>query len=234
MTGKETLEQNLNTKFSEAGAVKKFSGNTIICHLPQQGETCPPFLQLLNFNRQAAILPFASKIACLPPSSYHVTIFDLCNEGRRDGERWPQGIARDIPIDNCNRLIAERLLAAQLPPVTNLRMVAAQDSGEALGRTLRIPLVPATPQDAEALRVVRSAYAAATGIGLEKPDTYAFHITLAYVVRPLDASEEEAAQALLTQLGDAVRHLAEPVTLGPPEYCTFADMFHFQRHFFLG
>lgn len=221
-------------KFAADGRVLPFAGSTVVCHLAQQGPESGVFEVLLDFYRMARWTGFGPKVTLLPPSSYHMTVIGCATDAGREIGKWPAGIALDAPIEECNRIVGERLRHADLPLISPIRMqVDSGDSGYD-GNTLRIPLEPVDQAEFERLEGLRASIARAIGIAEPVPGAYQFHITLGYVTRPFSSAEQQEAIEVLLDWKQRIAQAAPMVTLGAPEYCTFDDMFAFKRQFFLG
>lgn len=74
---------DVGSKFDADGRVRPFAGNTVVCHLPQQGEHADAFEAMLDIYREAPSHPFMRKVALLPPSSYHMTVMGGANDTPR-------------------------------------------------------------------------------------------------------------------------------------------------------
>lgn len=232
--GAREAPRDVGRKFEADGRVRRFAGSTVICHLPQQGPDSAAFDVLLDFYRAAPGHGFARRIALLPPSSYHMTVFGGVNDIGRNSKTWPAGIPIDTPIGDCNRIIGERLQAAGLPRIERLAMkVDANDSGDD-GNTLRIPLTPADAGELARIEDLRAAIARTIGVPVPVSGTYQFHITLAYTIAPFDEAERRDALAVMAEWKRRLVRRVPVIALGTPEYCTFEDMFAFKREFYVG
>lgn len=211
-------------KFAADGRPLYFPGCTIICHVA----LFTPLSKLLigirdEFKRQ----PYAHKLAFLPPSSYHMTVFEGDSPGRRKPLGWFQGVALNASRADVARHVAERLRAfdldCQLP--LKLRVNAARPY------SVGIPLVPADDREETKLRRLRNRLADHLQFRLPTHGAYQFHITLAYLLQPLSSDEAAMHRVLVNEfLGQLSRDL--PVLeLGAPEFCLFQDMFAFDGQF---
>ena len=52
----------------------------------------------------------------LPPSSWHMTVFDGVCDGNRNGERWPGDLDREAPLLEINQTFEARLKAGRFGP----------------------------------------------------------------------------------------------------------------------
>ena len=104
-------------KFSLQGDVLPFPGDTIICHIAQFTQLSKDLIALRDSLKA---LPHATtKFRYLPPSSYHMTVFECDSIGRRKPGIWFE----DLPLDASRKLVEEYLVArlkdfdldAQLP-----------------------------------------------------------------------------------------------------------------------
>jgi hypothetical protein len=221
-------------KFYANGKVKPFAGNTVICHLPQQGAESLAFNALLDIYRAAIDYPFLSNATLLPPSSYHMTVFGGANDqGRGKGGQWPQNLAADLPLADCNRIVGERLRGLRLNTSLPIRMRVDMEAATPEGAALILPLKPADSLENNKLRTLRHRLSEATGITIPDQDTYGFHISSGYWITPLSTEQAVAFDKARHEWRSAVDKAAPVIALGAPEYCIFKDMFAFERQFYL-
>lgn len=201
-------------KFSPQGAVLSWPGNTILCHIdPASAQHAA--ITSMQADLQAG--PLAEAYTFLPPASFHMTVF----QGISNGKDWPQDVSKDVTLEAATDILAKRL--DNIP-------VAQQFTVRPLGvfGGFGLRLIGATPQDEETLRATRRILRDATGIAPHGYETYAFHITLGYLLRWLTPHE---AQDVI-DLSEAVfaRHAqdVQTIPLGPLEFCTFENMHHFK------
>ena len=98
---------------------------------------------------------------------------------------------------------------------------------------IAIELEPADEGEERAIRALRQRLAATLSFDRSAPDTYTFHITLAYFLRFPDASEKARLESLMTEEIQDMAKSLEPFRVGPPEFCYFNDMFAFSRRLYL-
>ncbi len=223
--------KDVGRKFLPDGRVRGFAGNTIICHLPQQGPGYAVFDRLLDIYRDLPTLRFARKVTALPTSSYHMTIFGGANDQGRETQPWPTGVPLDAPIESVNTELARRLAGIRLGVELPFRMVVDDRLPVDRVSPITLPLRPADEREAAKLKQARDRLAEALGMHAPDHDRYRFHITIGYQIEWFTAAEEaEYARAL-----DGWRsHLIGQGVVfdfGAPEYCVFDDMFAFRRQF---
>lgn len=225
--GRPTTE--VGRKFLADGRVSPFHGNTIVCHIPQQGEHAACFNALLDIYRDLPARPFAANITALPPSSYHMTLFDGANETARTAGLWPPGLALDSSIEDCHREVGRRLEGFALDTPLPIRMRVDPEGTGIAGNALTIPLLPVDEAENARLRRLRDRLSAATGIRSPRHDQYRFHISLAYVLWALSATQAQAVRQAMGEWMAMVAAASPLIQLGAPEFCTFKDMFAFNR-----
>lgn len=225
---------DLGRKFATDGRVLPFEGNTIICHLPQQGDGSAAFDALLDIYRAFPSEPWARKLTALPPSSYHMTIFGGANDKTRRYPIWPANLPLDVPIAECNRILGERLRAFRLgEDAAPYRMRVDMDPPSEKDAPLPLRLLIADEDTETRLRRLRNRLAETLGIREPNHDSYRFHITLGYQVASLSPDEDAAWRQSLANWKAAIAKRVPIIELGNPEYCVLKDMFAFKRQFFL-
>jgi hypothetical protein len=225
---------DVGRKFYPDGRVHPFPGATIVCHVDQQGPNAAYFNALLDVFREAPRYAFARKVAFVPPSSYHMTVFDLVTDEARTADRWPDGLALDATLQECNAFLAERLRAFHLETEPQFRMRLSVYVPAERERTLAIRLQPVDAAEEARIRRLRDRLSNALGIRAPNHDTYGFHTTLGYYLRWLSAAELAECRGAMEAWQAQVAAASPQILLAPLEFCTFRDMFAFERQFFLG
>lgn len=229
----DAFTSEVGRKFKPDGTVHPFRGNTIICHVDQQGPNSGLFEALLDIYRQLPTLGFAQKFTPLPPSSYHMTIFGGANHPERKPGLWPTSIPLDTPIEECTRILWARLQQAKLGNLAPIRMrvdLSAPVEGE---KPFTIRLLPIDEAENERLRVLRNALSELFEIRAPNHDVYRFHITLAYLIRELTPNEQRSFRDFYIEQHARLAERCPVLEFGQPEYCSLEDMFHFKRLAFL-
>jgi hypothetical protein len=222
---------DVGRKFFANGRVRPFAGNTIICHIPQQGEGFTAFDSLVDIYRDLPTRSFSRKVAVLPTSSYHMTIFSGADDQSREGAGWPSDIPRSTSIEECNAIFAQRLEAFRTECQTPIRMTLDEAATQPELITLRLKPI----NDAENLKLRRFRDRLADFLKIRTPshDSYRFHITIGYQLDWLTAAElAEFVEAVREWKSNIMKRAGE-FTLGTPEYCEFKDMYSFERKLML-
>lgn len=220
-------------KFYSDGRVRPFRGNTIVCHVDQQGPNSAFFEALLDIYRQFPSLRSAPKITALPPSSYHMTIFGGANHPERRPGLWPASIPLDTPIEECTRILGERLKKAGLGSVAPIRMRVDKSDAAEGEKPFTIRLLPIDDLENHRLRTLRNRLSEILEIRAPDHDAYRFHVTLAYLIRALDQEEQREFRAAYIAGHKEIAQRCPIIELNSPEYCSIEDMFHFKRLLYL-
>lgn len=227
------LPADVGRKFARDGTVLPFAGNTVLCHLPQHGADAEPFRALMDLYRVLPVQAFAARFVPLPSHSLHMTVFGGANDQDRVGANWPAGVPRTLSIEQCTRLLTERLAHFDSELTMPITMAVDPMEGMAGDERLTIYLRPSDDGQKARLADVRNRLSALLGIRNASHDSYQFHITLAYRTQPMSQDEAQAFKGFRTQWHRTMAQRCPEIRLGPLEFCAFADMFHFDRRLFL-
>lgn len=231
--GRPAYPPDVGGKFDPDGRPHPFAGNTIVCHLDQQGERSAAFDALLDLYREAPALPFARKVGWLPPSSYHVTIFGGANDRPRLKTTWPADLPLDLPMAECDRLLGERLRDFKLDCALPIRLKVDLDQVQDPARPLTLLLLPVDAAEEAKLRGLRDRLSRRLAIRSPSHDAYRFHVSLGYPIAWFTDAEKAAFATVWRRWAHAVAARSPVIELGAPEYCLFDDMFAFHRQFYL-
>jgi hypothetical protein len=218
-------------KFDLDGNAQQFPGNTFVCHLASSAHLYPtlePLISSLNALHEKLSKSHLSHLyQVLPPSSWHVTVFEGVLDKRRQPGYWPADLSMEAPVEECNALFEKKLasfdLQAQLPYRFQITKVGALDNG------ISLRLEPHTAANA-ALRNLRDQLSDLLQIRARSHDNYGFHITLAYALTYLDDEQHNELMALLV---DHLRDMPKEVELDRPAFCSFETMLEFKPILFL-
>ncbi|KAH0489691.1 hypothetical protein TgHK011_010109 [Trichoderma gracile] len=212
-------------KFDTNGNVLPFPGNTIISHLPQDSHL---YKALLPIHEKLQQSRFTKSYALLPPTSWHMTIFEgVCDQRRKPGI-WPNDLPLDAPLQRCHDLFHEKLSDFDLRIKPPLKMAVTGIIMSKAG--IRLDLRPIDAAEEKRLRGFRDRLSELLQIRAKGHESYVFHLALAYRVVPISKNDGEELAALLQECYNKIPHEFE---LGIPEFCYFDDMFAFHRQFYL-
>lgn len=211
-------------KFDASGGVLRFPGNTFICHIPRDGEADAALCEA-SLALQAG--PLAGAFSFLPPSSFHMTVFEGVTDAHRRDARWPEGLAPDTGLSEVTARFSTAAAELALPAKQRIRPLGIFGG-------FSVAVCGASPKDGASLRDTRLLLREATAI--RRPDfaSYDFHITLAYPLRWLTADEAEAVMDLSERIFATLHNRAPRIGLGAVEFCVFEDMHAFHRVRLLG
>ena len=80
-------------KFDDRGNPLPFPGCTIICNIPLNTDLSD---QIINFQKNIENFNPEKTYFYLPPSSFHMTLFDCCNLNTKNTNYWPSDIDLDM------------------------------------------------------------------------------------------------------------------------------------------
>lgn len=221
---------SVGRKFNADGSPCSFPGNTIISHIP----LATPLSDALTAVRDTlAAGGYAPCLALLPPSSYHMTVFEGVTESSRRRGVWPADLPIDAPLAAAHRQLEQRLEGFALDCALPLRMRLDAFSLERdPGATIR--LLPLDEQENRKLRRLRDRLSARLRVRAPDHDEYGFHITLAYLVDWMTPEQRREYIAVQSDCFNMLQKRVPMIELGAPEFCVFYDMFAFDTRFRVG
>ncbi|KAJ7210684.1 RNA ligase/cyclic nucleotide phosphodiesterase [Mycena haematopus] len=197
-------------KFDPEGNVQRYPGNTIICHLSPSSELHKSLLELQDKLKSSH---FSHLYALLPPSSWHMTIFEGVCEVHQPG-RWPDDLPDDASLAELSSF------DLQCDPPYHLTVIEFRPLSTA---GIGVHIEPSTPEENARLRHLRDQLSKLLHIRTKDHETYVFHLSVAYMLR----------FELMNLLADHFKGMPKQFELGPPEFCAFEDMFTFNRLVYL-
>ena len=220
----ENWSSPIGIKFNADGTLRRFAGNTVICPVAADH---PAFPLLCFLQKEFTTRIYTSKFALLPPSSFHMTVFEGVCDQVRNPERWPNQLDIGTPLNKVHRFFSDHLEYLSAPPSVTM---AIKD----IFYHPTIALCGATATDNVNLRQFRDLLA--NTLGLRTPDhaEYQFHITLGYTLYQLDNNEKKQAAADIKALLSLPEVRDFQFELPDPEFCHFEDMGRFNRQFVIG
>jgi hypothetical protein len=183
-----------SNKFYRDGRVRTFPGNTIVCHLA----ALTPLIERIDklyerlVNAEAAL-----NYTLLPPSSWHMTVLDGVCDKERWAERWPEHFDRRLSLSEIHESFESRLKAERFGP--KLTFAMRVEGFWPLHKIMAIQLTPADDKEAQAIRNLRLRLSHTLGFACSNPDTYSFHISLAYLIKRCSGRQMTQLKELLAE-----------------------------------
>lgn len=205
------------SKFAPDGTARHFPGNTIISFVPPGS----PEAQLLEQASGHLGEALAADFVTLPPSSWHMTVFELLCDQVRDAAHWSRFLDLDAPLDTVDEFFAGRVPTVATPDQINMRFERIFVGEHALG----VQIEPEDSATADVLREYRQGLSEATGVRFPNHDSYRFHVTLAYALQRSDGQGQHDFDSVAER---AERDLAGARFAMPQPVLTyFSDMTDF-------
>ncbi|OLP44404.1 DUF1868 domain-containing protein [Rhizobium oryziradicis] len=214
----EGASRHLGIRFNQEGKFLPEPGNTIVCHLT---EGSPNRQAISNARSRYMSMVEADRLAFTAESSLHMTLFQGIIEYRRALPYWPADIPLETPIDDMTEILAQRLEHFRKGPSFRVHVTHMLPTG--------LQVEGVTAQDRAAMAEWRNRLADLFGYRHPDHDSYQFHITFAYVIRPLSEQALFQWQSMLGEVRDELRAQFDHIELDPPAFCAFEDMHHFEE-----
>jgi hypothetical protein len=206
-------------KFDPDGNVQHFPGNTIISPLSNSTELYSSLMILYNRLKQD---PLSDLYRPLPPSSWHMTVFEGSLDEKREPGYWPSNLALNASIEECTALFENELSSFDLQTDLPYHLSIVGFIPLEVGIALHIEPHKA---DNTALRGLRDRLADLLQIRQPDHKRYGFHLGMAYLLRHLTDDQKSKLTSLLM---DHFRDMPKEFELGPPKFCRFENMLAFE------
>lgn len=205
-------------KFNTDGSVQRWPGNTFICHVDAQSAA---HKHLRALQEEIKMSRFARFFTFLPPSSFHMTVFEGVSPGVTDTAFIPHGANAEMTRDELSANILQSIDDIYLEPAQSVQMVSLF-----CAQGLRVSRVGELGDGP--LREARDTLRTATGISPSAFAEYKFHITLAYLLEWLTEPTAKAVVSFSNELAERYAKDLSSIPLGPVEFCNFETMHHFE------
>ena len=211
-----SLEEAEN-KFDTEGKPLYFPGCTIICKILENSDL---FNELSLVQSKYKDFNPNNAYTYIPPSSFHMTLFDCCNINTVNTSCWPN----NVPIkDNYKEIaleLSEKIKDFVFPDKFNLKLK------KIFGGYCMV-LEGVTEKDEKILRDCRNKLSELLSIRFANHKTYNLHITLAYILRKLNDQELKNLFTFNDQLCKEFIKKFPIIEIQKPELCTFENMYQF-------
>jgi hypothetical protein len=224
----ERLPKDVGRKFNADGSVKTFLGNTFIGHIAQQGAGFEGFNTVLDVYREFPKHSFSNKVALLPPSSYHITVFGGANEVDRGTARWVKTTPTNMPISEITDQYLQAFKKMDGKYSVPFEFIVDEVPPARTEGTLKIPFKPANKSTEMRLRQLRDDLSELTGIREPDHDDYKFHLTLGYIYRFLSQEEAEKVSDLTKRYMERISRLEKKIQIHKIQFCQLQDMYAFE------
>ena len=205
-------------KFDNKGNPISFPGCTIICNIPINTDLSN---QIISFQKKIENFNPKKTYFYLPPSSFHMTLFDCCNLNTKNTKYWPSNIDPNMDYKNIAIELNKRIKDYIFPEELNLKL-------KMFFGGYSIILEPFSEKDEKILRNCRDELSSLLKIKFENHQRYTFHITLAYILRELNQTEIKNLIEFNKKLFFDFSKSFPKLTFEKPEMCTFKDMLEFK------
>ena len=207
-----------NKKFDSKGNALSFSGCSIICKIPKDSKLSKKITNIQSLLKK--INP-KKKYTYLPPSSFHMTVFDCCNVSTKNTKFWPHGINKNKNYKIISKELNKRIKNFNFPQKFNLKP-------KMLFGGYSIILEPSSLKDKKIIKNFRNNLSKLLKIKFENHRRYVFHITLAYILEKLDFDEIRNICKFDKKLFNKLKKEYPKFTLNNPEMTIFNNMYKFK------
>ena len=205
-------------KFDDKGNALPFPGCTIISKIPLKTDLSD---EIINFQKKIENFNPKKTYFYLPPSSFHMTLFDCCNFNTKNTNNWPSDIDPDMDYKNIAIELSKRIQNYIFPEELNLKP-------KMFFGGYSIILEPFSDKDEKILKNCRDELSKLLKIKFENHQRYTFHISLAYILRELNQIEINNLIEFNNKLSLEFSKKFPKITFIKPEMCTFEDMLEFK------
>lgn len=211
------------SKFDPDGGVQRFRGNTILVPLSNTSELYKSLLVLHDRLKQS---PLSRMLALLPPSSWHMTVFEGVVGQIRNPGYWPSDLnPLDATLDDVTALFVKKLSSFDLQVPLPFHMTVTGYTSDGLG--LRLEPHPA---DMKAIQGLRDRLADLLKYRHPDHETYELHLSIAYHLRFFTEQQKAELNEILM---DHFENMPKEFVLEQPEFSVFEDMMAFKPVLYL-
>jgi len=206
-------------KFTPQGSPLPFCGNTFICHLDQNSKEHYALRQLQEGIRTG---PASSYFAYVPPSSFHMTIFQgACNSPLERKDNWPKDTSEKVTLENITEVFQVGLKYLEVFDHVIVKPMDLWDGHW-------IPLTGSNKIENKKLWSARKKLQNHTKIYRKDFFEYCFHITIVYqtrwMSRPISVAHLNHSERLYRIFSQNVAKLE----FNQIELCTFRNMLDYK------
>lgn len=208
------MRNKISDKFDQQGNPQAYYGNTIICFL--NTEEYPVFRAARDIQSEMMKTEFSKNVAFVPADSFHMTVLNLCREIDRGDSDWPDGISREARFPEIDQILST--IVSSVPWPENIRVEPVRCN------VANVELRCADDESREKIQAYRARVARETGIHHPWHDTFKFHITLNYLLRPLSDQQQKEAEAFCAKATKQLLRDVPAFCVPPAQFVIFNDM----------
>jgi len=205
-------------KFDEKGNHLPYPGCSIICNIPLNTHLSN---EIISFQKNIENFNPKKTYSYLPPSSFHMTLFDCCNLNTKNTNFWPSNVDPNMDHKDIAVELNKRIQNYIFPEKLNLKL-------KMFFGGYSIILEPYSEEDEKILRNCRDELSSLLKIKFENHQRYTFHITLAYILRELKEDEIKKLLEFNKNLFQEFDKELPKIMLNKPEMSTFENMLEFK------
>ncbi len=210
---------HVGKKFHKDKSARKFPGNTVICHVPKDSQC---LLVLKEARKEMMEKAWSKKFTFLPPSSFHMTIFEgVCDQVRKE-KNWTSKLPLDAPLKDVDAFLKEKWQKID----TNIRF-QVKPTHLSLGNVITLRMRPVSDEMEREMRNFRDKLSEAFGIRMFNHNRYGFHISFAYQIEKMSILERLRAVWYSLKVRKKIIQSFGTMETNPPELTFFKDMTNF-------
>lgn len=207
-------------KFDEQCNPLPYYGNTIISYL--NDDRFPIYLAARKIQSEIKAMEFSDHLAFLPPDSFHMTVLTLCREIDRGTQYWPPMVPQNAKFKEVDRILKDIVDKISVPNNVWIEVDECEIT--------RIVLKPADETSSEKLLKYRDQVAEKTGILHSWHKGFRYHLSLDYLVKPLNPKQEIIKNQMCEKFTKWLKSEIKPFILTKPEFVIFNDMMSYERN----
>ena len=206
-------------KFNADGSVRFFPGNTMVCILDHSTEV---------FRRAKAVRTMfeesdlAGNLTFLPDESLHMTAIEGVCDQVRDKDHWTSLLPTTAKLVEVDDLFERLWKEVPMPGKVHMRFEYLRIIGG-----ICIGLYPASFEDDKAMRDWRDLVGKKMGLWFQGHDRYAFHISLAYGIKPLNEAQHAEIQKIADDFVEECKRHPFVFEIPQPSMTYFDNMLFF-------
>ncbi|MDO4439428.1 MAG: DUF1868 domain-containing protein [Eubacteriales bacterium] len=207
-------------KFDKQCKPLPYYGNTLISYLNEIDQ--PIYKAAVRVQERIKNSKLSSNLAFLPVESFHMTVLTLCREIDRHTEYWPPSIHENARFSEVDKILKE--IVDRIPFPDDIQMIVDECEIN------RIVLKPVDEDSRIKLADYRDEVARKTGITHSWHNTFRYHLSLDYLVIPLDEEQEAEKKIICKECTEWLTNEIKPFVVPKPDFVIFNDMMSYEKN----